>query len=163
MKKAGLAGLVLVVLCCAASAAEFEVGTNLVKVLPPRSLTRGAGEPWAETNSVSQGDILRYGLNKYMALNEGTLGTNAPEFKTGTETNGTVVLQVIPIGPRIGMVVQLLDAGPVQVRVYSPTDPGTFWLLGENSHWSESGSGVPQGAVFVVSESGTNTVSTLEW
>jgi hypothetical protein len=150
-------------LLCASDAAEFDAGTNAVKVLPERNLPRNSGTPWAATNSAAQGEILRYGLNAYMALNEGTLGTNAPVFVAGSETNGTVVLSVVPIGPRRGMVIQLLDAGPLKVRVYSPSHPGWFRLIGENSSWSESGDGAPQGAVFVESMSGTNTVSALEW
>jgi hypothetical protein len=165
MKKTGLAGLILMALCCAATAAPFAVSTNTVKILPERNLTRGAGEIWASTNSVLQGEIIRYGLNTYMAQNAGTLGTNAPVHLAGIETNGAVRLQVVPTGPRRGMVVQLQSEGTVWVQVYSPGEEGDgFKLLGQNAHWSESGNGVPQGAVYVRSTSGeTNVVSAVEW
>jgi hypothetical protein len=165
MRRIGQSGLILMALCCAAAAAPFEVGTNAVKVLPERNLPRGSGEAWTATNAVGQGNIIRRGLNTYMAQNAGTLGTNEPVFVAGTELNGMVTLQAVPIGPRRGFVIQLQDEGPVWVQVYAAGSEGDgFMLFGENAHWSESGDGVPQGAVYVISPaSKTNAVGAVEW
>lgn len=143
-------------------ASGVEVATTAIKVLPERNLKYA--DVWESSTVVDQGAIMKWGNNFYMAEIFGTLGTNAPTFRSGVETNGTVTLRYIERGPRRGFVIQLHDAGPVWVKAY--TAPGVddgFKLSGSLAHWSERGDGCPQGAIWVASESGTNTITGSEW
>ncbi len=166
--KFGLIGLIVLLATSMspllAAPPAFEVPTTAVKILSERNFTRGAGTNWVSEAEAAQGDLLSYGINFYMARNAGTLGTNSPVFQTGIETNGAVVLQYVDRTPRRGFVIQNQDAGTVWLGVYDPAESGAgFSLIGTSSHWSESGSGCPQGSIWAVSASGTNTVSALEW
>lgn len=151
--------------CSAAPPVSVEVGTNAVKILPERNLSLSYGTAWAEEAAVAQGDILRWSNQHYMAVTGGTLGTNAPDTTaTGIQTNGTVVLSYVEKGPRLGFVLQLQDAGSVRINLNSPAVPGIgIQIEGEKSLWQESDRGSPQGAVWAVSDAGSNTVSALEW
>ena len=141
-----------------------EVTTNVVKILPERRSNVRSFPVWVAEDAIDQGTVIRYGNNAYFAETGGTLGTTAPTFRSGIETNGTAILRYIERGPRRGFVVQLHDAGPVRVNAYvAPDDERHFRLSGNLAHWSQSGEGCPQGAIYVVSESGTNTVTVTEW
>jgi hypothetical protein len=163
----GMTGLVIFIAAMAAIAAppvEMTVTTNAVKILPERNLPRGYGTVWARTNAVSQGDILRWGTENYMAENAGTLGTNVPAFVVGSETNGTVVLRYVEKGPRLGFVLMLNTEGSVRVNLNGAAVPGKgIQLEGKKSIWQESDRGAPQGAIWAASDSGTNNVAALEW
>jgi hypothetical protein len=167
MRRIGLIGLMLVAALAAFGAppVEMSVTTNAVKVLPERNLGRGYGTIWSVTNAVAQGDILRWGTEQYMAENAGTLGTNAPALSvSGTETNGTVILRYVEKGPRLGFILMLNTEGSVRVNVNGPAVAGSgIQLEGKKSLWQESDRGAPQGAIWVVSDSGTNSVAALEW
>lgn len=165
-----VAVLLTAVLCLLTSAqaappVEMSVTTNAIKILPERNLGRGYGTVWSATNSAAQGEILRWGTEQYMAENAGTLGTNAPALSvSGTETNGTVILRYVEKGPRLGFILMLNTEGSVRVNVNGPAVAGSgIQLEGKKSLWQESDRGAPQGAIWVVSNSGTNSVAALEW
>jgi len=149
----------------AAPPVEMQVTTNAIKILPERNLGRSYGTLWSAGAEVSQGDILRRGTDQYMAQNDGALGTDAPALHVpGTETNGTVVLRYVEKGPRLGFVLMLGSSGSIRVNINSPAVPGAgIRLEGAKSVFQESDRGAPQGAIWVVSDEGTNTVSALEW
>ncbi len=156
-------GMVLTAaLCLLTSALAWEVSTNAVKILPERNLRHA--DAWEAETVVAQGDIMKCYQNFYMARVGGTLGTNAPIFRVGAETNGTAVLQYVERGPRRGFVVQLCDSGTIWLNVYNPAVPNAgLALIGRNAHWSESGNGCPQGSIWAVGETGTTGVTALEW
>ncbi len=160
--KFGLVVLLMAVACCLTPALAWEVSTNAVKILPERNLKYA--DAWEAETVVAQGSIMKCYQNFYMARTAGTLGTNAPIFKVGSETNGTAVLQYVERGPRRGFIVQLHDSGTIWINVYNPATPNTgFALIGQNAHWSESGNGCPQGSIWAIGETGTNAVTAIEW
>jgi hypothetical protein len=167
MKKIGLIGLMLMAAMVAFGAppVEMAVTTNAIKILPERNLGRGYGTVWSATNTAAQGEIIRWGTEQYMAENAGTLGTNAPTLSvSGTETNGTVILRYVEKGPRLGFVLMLNSEGSIRVNLNSAAVTGSgIQLEGKKSIWQESDRGAPQGAIWVVSDSGTNSVAALEW
>ncbi|MFA5688579.1 MAG: hypothetical protein WC959_05485 [Kiritimatiellales bacterium] len=161
-----LACLFGVIAVFAAPAINKEISTNAVKVLPERNLLLKDGTPWQAELQVPQGLVIRSGTEHYMAENAGTLGTNAPTiFYPGWETNGTVVLRYIEKGPRLGFIMMMETDGTMRVNVNTPPTPGSGAILdGRLSTWQESGSqAVPQGAIWAVSETGTNRVTAIEW
>lgn len=158
-----LAGAVFV--AEAASQLTFQVPTNGVMVLPKRNMGRSEGAIWTPGATVHQGDILRWGTSHYMVQTEGVLGPRSPNLVVpGVETNGTAVLRYVEKGSRLGFIVQLDSTGPVRVALNAASEPGSgLMLVGENAIWQESGRGVPQNSIWLVSDSGTNTVTVLEW
>lgn len=170
MRRMGMTGLIGLMLAAAiftfgAPPVELQVTTNTIKILPERNLGRGYGTVWAATNAVAQGDILRYGTDQYMAENAGVLGTNTPALSVpGTETNGTVILRYVEKGPRLGFVMMLNSEGSIRVNLNGAAVPGKgIQLEGKKSIWQESDRGAPQGAIWAVSDSGTNAVAAMEW
>ena len=167
MRRIGLIGLMLMaaVIVFGAPPIQMQVTTNAIKILQERGLRREYGILWSKTNLVSQGAVIRYGNNQYMAEADGRLGTNAPVFTSGTASNGTAILRYIEKGQRTGFVVMLNSTnGTVRINVTSPAVPGVgIQLKGERSIWQDSGYGVPQGAIYVVSDDGTNGVAAMEW
>jgi hypothetical protein len=167
MKRIGLIGLMLMaaIAAIAAPPVEMQVTTNAIKILPERNLGRGYGTVWSVTNAVAQGDIIRWGTDQYMAENAGALGTNAPTLSvSGAETNGAVILRYVEKGPRLGFILMLNTEGSVRVNLNAAAVPGKgIQLEGKKSIWQESDRGAPQGAIWAVSDSGTNSVSALEW
>jgi hypothetical protein len=142
----------------------MTVTTNAVKILPERNLPRGYGTVWSNSAAATQGEIIRWGTQQYMAENAGTLGTNAPVFTTGAETNGTVTLRYVEKGPRLGFVLMLNSEGAIRFNLNSPAVPGVgLRIRGEGGGWQDSDRGAPQGAIWVVSDEGTNNVAALEW
>ncbi len=174
IRRAPISGVRLAVFLCvllaatgsvpAAEPIEMSVTTNSVMVLPPRNLGRSYGTVWSSETTVSQGDVLRWGNNHYMVQDVGTTGTNAPTFVVGTETNGTSVLRYIEKGPRLGFILMLNSDDSIRINLNGPAVPGIGpRIRGEMSLWQQSGNGVPQSGVWVVSDSGTNAVAALEW
>jgi hypothetical protein len=167
MRRIGLIGLMLATAMAAfgESPAALSVGQTAVKILPERNLTRSSGIPWTATNTVSQGNIIRWSSQFYMAETGGRLGTNAPVHLAGTELNGTVPLRYVTAGPRRGFIAQMQSTGTVYLAVsLFPANGFGVKVSGELSHWSESGDGCPQGAIYGVSPSGqTNLVGGIEW
>jgi hypothetical protein len=155
----------LVMAAIAAPPVEMTVTTNAVKILPERNLSRGHGTVWSNSAATAQGEIIRWGTEHFMAENAGTLGTNAPALSVpGSETNGTVVLRYVEKGPRLGFVLMLNTEGSVRVHLNGAAVSGKgIQLEGKKSIWQESDRGAPQGAIWAVSDSGTNNVAALEW
>jgi hypothetical protein len=148
----------------AGTALGTEVTTTAIKILPERNVNVRQLSYWEADTAVEQGQLMRWGNNAYWAVTAGTTTNTPPTFTLGTETNGTVVLAYITPGPRRGFVVQLHDAGQVWARAYAaPTANDGFMLSGNLAAWNEAGDGCPQGAIWVQSESGTNTVTSAEW
>ena len=166
MRRIGLIGLMLMAaIAFGAPPIEIQVTTNAVKILPERGLNLNYGTPWSKTNLVSQGTVIRSGTGQYMAENAGRLGTNAPVFTSGSASNGTVLLRYVDKGQRTGFCLMLNSTnGTVRINVTSPSAPGLgIQLKGERSIWQESGYGVPQGAIWVVSDEETNRIAVMEW
>ena len=149
----------------AGSAMATEVTSTPIKILPERNVNVRQLSYWESETEVTQGQLMRWGNNAYWAGTAGTTGETAPTFTSGSETNGTAVLRYITPGARRGFVLQLHDDGNVWARAYAAPVPESngFLLSGKLSHWSEQGSGCPQGAIYIASESNTNTVSAMEW
>ena len=159
---AAIAVVASVALC--APPVEIQVTTNAVKILAERGLNASYGSLWVKTNLVAQGTVIRSGVNQYMAETDGRLGTNAPAFTSGTASNGAVRLRYVDKGQRTGFCLMLNSPGPVRVNVGGPAVQGQgIQLKGERSVWQESGYGVPQGPIWVVSDEGTNRVAVMEW
>ena len=152
-------------LALAVAALATDVTTTPIKILPERNVNVRQLDYWVEETEVAQGQLMRWGNNAYWVVTAGTTTNIPPTFTSGSETNGTAILRYIKPGARRGFVVQLHDDGPIWARAYAAPEMGDdgFVLSGELALWSESGDGVPQGAIYVTAETGTNQVSATEW
>lgn len=158
-----IAGIGLAIVAAATWATE--VTTTPRKILPERNVNVRQLDYWEEETEVAQGQLMRWGNNAYWVVTEGTTTNSPPTFTSGSETNGTAILRYISPGPRRGFVIQLHDVGPIWARAYAAPEIGDdgFLLSGELALWTESGDGVPQGAVYVAAEAGVSQVSATEW
>lgn len=155
---------VLLLALSAGFAQAIGVGTTPIKILPKRNVR--LVEMWEAGKMVEQGSVLKHGYNYFMALNAGVLGDTPPSFNSGSELNGGVTLVYAPRGPRKGFAIQVHGEGRVWVRASRAPEINQkrgVLVTGDLSHWSESGSGCPQGAIWVVAESTGTQISIMEW
>ena len=164
MKKQGLIGLILMAVCCAAMAADdFSVtaGTNSTVVLASRGLAVGRVPSWGKSTAYAAGETFMTAAQQfYLVRTAGTSGTAAPVEKSAAVTNGTLVAEYIPRGPRIGFVIVNAGTNVVDLAVGSGTGGVRLWPRGS---WSEAGGGCPQTEVRAATEAGESLLTGCWW
>ena len=167
MRRVAVAALLVAITCAThaiAGGGTHDVTTNAVKLLAAPSHGRASGQEWAATNAYSQGESVRVGVTRYMALVAGTSGTTAPAGDADL-ADGTVTWRHATRAPRSGL--WLANAGSTDVilswtQTMAAAGAGINLAAGEKLVWSAP-SAVPQAPVFAASDSGTNTVYVYEW
>ena len=136
-----------------------SVSTNSIKILA--NVEANAGASWASTNAYTQGELVYSGGNVWMALVAGTSSTTAPsgvlDFVDGTVTWRKALARTrnwLSIG----------NEGETQITFsfFSDIVSGSGLTLDAGQKIVLIGEDCPQDPVYVISESGTNAVSTME-
>ena len=137
-----------------------SVSTNSVKILA--NAKANASASWASTNAYTQGQLVNSSGQVWMALIAGTSSTTAPsgidDFVDGTVTWRKSFSQL-----RKGMFIGNEGLTKITVSWFSAVVSGSGLTLDPDQKIVLTGDDCPQGAVYVISESGVNAVSTMEW
>ena len=155
-----VAGMIMVVVSLAhAGGNTTSVSTNSIKILA--NADPNAGASWATTNAYTQGELVYSSGRVWMALVAGTSSTNAPsgivDFIDGTVTWRKALAQ-----KRSWLSIGNEGLTKITFSLFSPVVSGSGLTLDAGQKIVLTGEDCPQDAIHVISDSGTNAVSTLE-
>ena len=142
-----------------AGGGSSTVSTNSVKVLG--SPGRRAGQEWEASTAYAQGEVVSVGSTYFFALVAGTSGATAPSGLADV-ADGTVTWRQSLQGPRKGLF--LSNEGSARVTVnWFTVEAGAGITLAAGEKIVLTGGDTPQVAVHMIADSGSQSVSVLEW
>jgi len=155
-----VAGITMVMVSLAhAGGGTTSVSTNSVKILA--NAKANASESWASTNAYTQGQLVNSGGRVWMALIAGTSGTTAPSGIVDF-VDGTVTWRKSLAHKRSWLSIGNEGLTKITFSLFSPVISENGLTLDSGQKIVLIGEDCPQDAIHVISDSGTNTVSTLE-
>ena len=137
-----------------------SVSTNSVKILA--NVEANAGQAWASTNAYTQGELVYSEGRVWMALIAGTSSTNAPSGILDY-VDGTVTWRKALAQKRKGLFIGNEGSNETTISWFSALVAGSGITLAQGEKIILTEDDCPQGAIYTISDSGTNSTSTLEW
>jgi hypothetical protein len=153
--------MLVVVALSALAQQNFTVtaGTNSTVVLPERNLKVGRVPVWTKSTAYTAGTYFMTAAQQfYLVRTGGTSGTNAPTAEE-TVTNGTVVAEFVPFGPRSGFAIVNAGTNIVDLTIGGGVGGVRLWPRGS---WSDGGPSCPQ-AEIRASADGSSELRGCEW
>ena len=163
MRRIGLIGMLVAAAMTASAQQDFSVtaGTNSTVVLAQRNLTVGHVPAWAKSTAYAAGDYFMTDAQRfYLVRTAGTSGSAAPAIERAAVTNGTLVAEFVPPGPRSGFVVINAGTNVVDLTIGSGTGGVRLWPRGS---WSEGGPTCPQAELRANSPDGGSELRGCAW
>lgn len=140
---------------------SFTPGTNSAVVLAKRNLTVGQVPAWTKSTAYAAGDYFMTAAQQfYLVRTAGTSGTNAPTAESTAVTNGTLVAEFVPLGPRTGFVIVNAGTNIVDLTIGDGVGGTRLWPRGS---WCEAGLACPQAELRAVTDGGAGAVSGCWW
>ena len=140
---------------------KLMIGTNSTVVLAKRNLTVGHVPAWAKSTAYSAGDYFMTAAQQfYLVRTAGTSGTNAPTAESPAVTNGTLVAEFIPQGPRSGFEIMNTGTNIVDLTIAGGAGGVRLWPRG-----SCSGDGLScvQSEIRAVTDGGAGELRGWHW
>jgi len=100
----------------------MEIGTNSVKVSAEAISSLFSLASWRATNTYTQGSLVKYGSNVYMAVNGGISGTTAPTHTYGEVSDGSILWRYLNKRTSRIVVLSNLSTNNVYLSVNGPAE-----------------------------------------